>query len=135
MFGVVGLAGTLAAAMALPVVLGPDWADTRPLTLLLGLVLPWRLMLGPVVGLATTTDQTARVPLWEAGRMALLASAILLWPTSPLTIAAAASAATAVSISAAYVLACRGARLRWDPTVVGATAIVVGGLVVAGATL
>lgn len=134
-FGIVGLIGTLAAAMTLPLILGPDWADTRPLTLLLGLVLPWRLLLGPVVGLATTTDQTASVPVWEAGRMTLLAGAILLWPDSTLTVAAAAGAATAVSISAAYVLACRGARLRWDPTVVGATAVVVSGLVIAGATL
>lgn len=131
-FGALGLAGTAVVALLLPTVLGPDWSETRVLTLLLGAALPWRLLLGPIVALAHTAKRSLEVVAWELGRMLLLTAALITWSSSVTTITAAASMATAISIVSVYVLACRGSAIRPSRWVGAATVALLGVLVFAG---
>lgn len=101
-FGSCGIAATALVALLLPTVLGPDWAATRAVTVLLGIALPWRLLLGPVVALGLTTGRAYRVVGWELVRMAALVAAIVAGSGSLNGVAGAVSAATILSIGWAY---------------------------------
>ena len=101
-FGLIGVITTMVAASVLPVVLGPGWEDTRRVTAVLGLALPWRLLLGPVVALGLTMGSARRVILWEIVRTAALAAAIVAGSASLDRVAGAVSSATILTVGWAY---------------------------------
>jgi len=111
-FGACGIAGTALVALLLPTVLGTDWEATRAVTLLLGLALPWRLLLGPVVALGLTTGRAYRVVGWELVRMAALVAAIVVGSGSLNGVASAVSAATILSVVWAYHRAVTEAKVK-----------------------
>ncbi len=118
-FGVLGVASVSAIALLLPVVLGSEWAAAREVTLLLGLALPWRLLLGPVVALGMTSGRVGKVIGWELVRMVVLASAIVVGSSSIATVAAAVSAATVLSIGWAYRRATTGVGIAQSRSIEG----------------
>lgn len=101
-FGAVGVAVTMVAALLLPVILGPEWLETRRVTALLGLALPWRLLLGPVVALGLVNGSARRVVTWEIVRVVGLVAAIVAGSDSIDQVAGAVSAATILTIGWAY---------------------------------
>lgn len=116
LFGVVGVLLTGAVAMVLPSILGPGWEETRRVTAILGLALPWRLLLGPVVALGLTNGAARRVIGWELVRMGTLTAAIVIGSASILGVSIAVAAATILSIGWAYRRACSGAGIRSSTT-------------------
>jgi len=111
-FGACGIAGTALVALLLPTVLGTDWEATRAVTLILGLALPWRLLLGPVVALGLTTGRAYRVVGWELVRMVVLVAAIVVGSGSLNGVAGAVSAATILSVVWAYHRAVTEAKVK-----------------------
>lgn len=101
-FGVIGIGATCVVGLVLPVLLGSEWAATRTVTVLLGLALPWRLLLGPVVALGLTSGTARRVIGWELVRMVGLAASIAIASGSLNAVAGAVSAATIVTVTWAY---------------------------------
>ncbi len=110
-FGALGVSATAAVGATLPTVLGDGWEATRAVTILLGIALPWRLLLGPVVALGLTSGRAIRVIGWELFRTAVLVAAIVAGSGSLNGVAGAVSAATILSVSWAYRQAVVGARL------------------------
>ncbi len=111
-----GVLLTGAVAFVLPSLLGPGWEETRRITAILGLALPWRLLLGPVVALGLTNGAARRVIGWELVRMLALTAAIVVGSGSILGVSVAVSAATILSIGWAYRRACAGAGIRTSKT-------------------
>jgi hypothetical protein len=111
-FGVLGIAGTFVVAAALPTVLGPGWEQTRSVTAVLGVALPWRLLLGPVVALGLTKGRARRVVGWEVVRAVGLVAAIVAGSSSVLNVAGAVAAATILTIGWSYRRAVMGAGIE-----------------------
>jgi PST family polysaccharide transporter len=114
-FGSLGIVVTGGVAVVLPTILGPEWLDTRLVTAVLGLALPWRLLLGPVVALGLTTGRALRVIGWEITRTVALVVAIVAGSTSIDRVAAAVAAATILTISWSYRRATAAAGIRSAP--------------------
>ena len=92
--------------MGLPGFLGDEWALTRTLTILLGLALPFRLLLGVVLALAMTRDLSRQVIGWELVRMVAMTSAVLAFSTTVVAAAVATASANVLSITWSYLRAC-----------------------------
>ncbi len=101
-FGLSGIVMTLVVAGVLPTVLGPGWEQTRAVTAVLGIALPWRLLLGPVVALGLTKGRAKRVVGWELVRTVGLVAAIIVGSSSVVDVAGAVAAATILSIGWSY---------------------------------
>jgi PST family polysaccharide transporter len=126
LFGAPGVAATALVSLLLPAVLGNGWEATRAVTILLGVALPWRLLLGPVVALGLTSGRALRVIRWELLRTATLAAAIVAASGSLNLVAGAVSAATILTVSWAYHRAVSGAGIQ------PSTKLQVSGIVAAG---
>lgn len=128
--GLLGAAAVLVAAPVLPPVLGEGWSEAAPLVAILAVAVPFRLLLGMSVAQAIVVGRARSVVGWEAGRLVAVAGVTavaaaaggLVWAT------VAVSAATVVSVSAAYVRSARVAAVRpWGPVwaAAGAACLVV----------
>ena len=112
LFGVVGVGATAAVSLLLPTLLGDGWEATRMVTVLLGIALPWRLLLGPIVALGLTNGRALRVIGWEVLRTVAMVGAIAAGSGSLNGVAGAVSAATILPITWAYRQAVSGAGVR-----------------------
>lgn len=111
-FGVLGVVGTFVVAGALPTILGSGWEQTRSVTAVLGIALPWRLLLGPVVALGLTKGRARRVVGWEVVRTVGLIAAIVVGSSSVFDVAGAVAAATILTIGWSYRRASIGAGIE-----------------------
>lgn len=109
--GAAGVALTFIASPLLPVILGTGWEQTSELTLLLGMALPWRLLLGPTVAMGITTGRANSVIRWEMARLVLLAAAVAVFSFSILAVAAAVAGATIISVTVAHAVSAQGAKV------------------------
>ncbi len=126
MIGTVGVAVTVVGAPLLPLALGPGWEGTSRITLILGLALPWRLLLGPTVALGISTGRARSVIVWELVRFVVLAAAVTLFATDVIAVAGAAAGATIASIAWSHHRATRGSGVVSSPLVPALSVVAVG---------
>jgi hypothetical protein len=127
--GIAGAVVGVVAAVVLPILMGSSWDGSGPVTALMAMATPWRLLLGVTVAIALVAKGQEAVVRWEAGRLVLTSVVVFAAATVDIeAVAAAVALSIIVAITAENEAACRligTERVRFlRPAAVAASALV-----------
>ena len=122
--GIGGIVAVTIASILVTAFLGEGWEDVGPLSAVLALAVPWRIILGIVVASGLTAGGSRAVARYEAGRAAVIGLAVLAAsPGGLFACAAAVTVATILTVAAEHVATQRLAGYPPDRRLLVASAV------------